>query len=312
MIFQFIFDEATRGRSRGNRAFNRVRKTIVRYYDPVVHYEICNRRIAVPLSHDLALYRNILPTYATNLTRIAAFARTAWGQLKMIDVGANVGDSYCLVHPEPGEEYLLIEGNPKFFNLLVANTANNKSVVCVDSLLADEPKTSSHSFVAADGTARLATNGASGVEALQFTTLDQIVGAHETFRSVNLLKTDVDGFDTKVLLGARQMIARAKPLIFFEHDPALLLANKENDLTIFSALAELHYSQFILYDNKGFLKGSVRADDRSLLEDSMSYARAQTEYYYDVCCFNDAHAMLRDEFLAQERLFQRHSMATRQ
>jgi FkbM family methyltransferase len=302
-LLQYIFDQSTAGRSFRNRFFNRLRKTILRYQDPVVHYNIRNRRIAMRLSHELPLIRNIFPTYADNLTRIAAFIRGSWRRLSMIDVGSNVGDSYCLVNPQPGEAFLLIEGNPHYYELLVANTANEESVVCVKALLADSPTVSTHTFLTDRGTARLVTDKSSREPTRTFTSLDSIVDAHTEFRSANLLKTDVDGFDTKVLRGAQRLIATAKPVILFEHDPALLEANSQSIHQIFSTLADLSYSEFIFYDNRGFLMGMIRVDDKSRLEDTISYARAQQDCYYDVCCFSDDHARSRDEFLAREREF---------
>src|SRR5437870_5489111 len=173
-MFQFVFDRATAGRGLSSRIFERLRRAIVRYHDPVVHCNLGGRRVAVNLSHQLPVYRNVFPTYSDNLSRLAAFVRRKCGRLRMIDVGANVGDSYCLIIPRPGDKYLLIEGDTHYFELLTRNTRDDKGVTRVHALLADKPTTSHDVLSAEGGTARIVT-GAHNHHKLVYRTLDDVV-----------------------------------------------------------------------------------------------------------------------------------------
>jgi hypothetical protein len=77
-------------------------------------------------------------------------------------------------------------------------------------------------------------------------TLDNVVGAD---RKYSFVKIDVEGAELLVLRGARQMIARDRPIILFEssYDGAATLGLKREDL--FALLVdELEYKVFLVRD----------------------------------------------------------------
>lgn len=242
------------------------------------------------------------PTVSENLARLAAFLRTYFGQLRMIDVGANIGDSYCLAGGQGCDTYLLIEGDPHYFDLLSRNVPSSGSILKIQTLLAEKPSISKGKLIAEKGTARVIHHD-KGAWDVEYQTLDGIIGLHPSFNSGNFLKTDVDGFDSKVLIGGLEFISRMCPVIFFEHHPRLLAACGEDDTYIFRKIAELGYSRLILYDIQGFLLGKIQSDDHESIEDLVRYAKCRDDYCYDVCCFHDKDAGGRDEFLDQERSF---------
>lgn len=301
-MFQFILDQSLKNNRVGSRLFRYLIQFIVKYYDPVVRYNLNGRQIALNLSHQLPWYRSQFPTYSANLARLAMYIRAWRGALCMIDVGANIGDSYCLVGSKPGDEYLLIEGSRHYFDLLTANTRDARSVTLVQAFISDRPVDSADGLHVEGGTARVVKMGETS-ECIHYHTLDEIVEFYPKFRSANLLKTDVDGHDSRAIMGGRRFIAAAMPVIFFEHHPRLLALAGDNDIYIFDVLAELGYRKLILYDNYGFLIGTVGTEQSDLLRDLVFYARQKNGYYYDVCCFNDRHAQAREEFLSLERTF---------
>src|SRR5689334_15134237 len=122
-MYQIIFNQALHGRGEARRWGRRLRRLILKWTDPVVSWELNGRKLRLPLSHELPFYRQQLPTYSANLERLAAALRKAHGKLVMIDVGANIGDSVALVGAGPGDACLLLEGDPRYFALLEANTA---------------------------------------------------------------------------------------------------------------------------------------------------------------------------------------------
>ena len=81
-------------------------------------------------------------------------------------------------------------------------------------LCSDMEETGNFSILEQSGTARV-VGVADGAELESFT-LDQIVHEHGDFTNVNIIKTDTDGFDFKVIRGASQTIKSSRPALLIE------------------------------------------------------------------------------------------------
>ena len=300
-MFQFILDSALAEGRRG-RLFRKLRFWILHFCDPIVHYTLNGKRIALNLSHDLPFTRKEYPTYSANLSRLASFIRKRYGILHMVDIGANVGDSHALAGSVPGDHFLLIEGNEAYMDLLKRNTKDDSGVTRVQTLLTDRSYVGKGEFISEGGTARVGNEDPSEKN-VKYQTLDEVIEEQHDFKSANLLKSDVDGYDSKVLVGGRQFITSGTPVIFFEHHPHLLALAGDDDRYVFPRLKEWGYSKLIFYDIKGFLFGTVDADDTKLLDDLIFYAKSKAVLCYDVCCFHDRHADAREQFLISEKAF---------
>ncbi len=298
-IYQIIHEQAQRS-GRWGALFKNLRKRALRSGDPIVQWELEGRRIALNLSHQLPFYRRLYPGYSANLTRLTAFLRKHRGALRMIDVGANVGDSYCLARPQASDSFLLIEGDPAYFALLARNTAGDPAVTNVCALLAQSASVSAGRLVAQAGTGRMDHSGAA-TETLQCRTLDDVVAEHREFAAANLLKTDVDGYDCRVLMGAQHLLANARPVIFFEHHPELLARAGDDDTYIFPELARLGYRRLIFFDNKALNFVVVGADDGQKIGRLIERAHGTRHYYYDVCAFPEEDERGHEMFVEQER-----------
>ena len=77
-----------------------------------------------------------------------------------------------------------------------------------------------------------------GCQQIHFRTLDSVLGQLD--RPLALMKVDVEGFEESVLLGSRRLIARHRPVIFFE---SFALSQKQN---LTRMLAELDYDTHVL------------------------------------------------------------------
>jgi FkbM family methyltransferase len=299
-LAQVLLDGAQSGNSILARAFHRLQLAAARRRDTLVRYRLNGRELWLPLSHDLPWNRRLFPAYSDNLRRLAAFVRERAGVLRMVDVGANVGDSWALAGPVPGDALLLIEGSPGWFALLERNTANDPTVTVVQALLSDRDGDAAGTIVTEGGNATVMGGGAAG-QALRTETLDHVIARTPAFRETNLLKVDVEGWDPRVLRGARALLSASRPAILFEHHPRLLAAAGEGDQTVFAELAELGYGEMLLYDNIGHLIESVPARDSARLATRMDEARGRDGYYYDVIAIHDREAAARAAFLDAER-----------
>jgi FkbM family methyltransferase len=281
------------------RAFHRLQAIAARHRDALAKYRLNGRSLLLPLSHDLPWNRRVHPTYGENLKRLATFVRQRRGRLVMIDVGANIGDSWALAGSGSGDAFLLIEGSPRWFELLERNTAADPAVTRVQALLSDRPGEALAALLIEGGNATVVA-AAGGTAPQRYETLDDVIDRHPAFRQTHLLKVDVEGWDPKVLRGAARLLEGARPALFFEHYPRLLDAAGEDDQGVFRELANLGYGRLILYDHRGHLLESVATSDSARLGALMIAARAREGYYYDVCAIHDRDQAERERFLAAE------------
>ena len=283
------------------RLANRLRNAVARRHNPDVRWSFEGRTLTVPLSHDLPWNRRHFRNYADNLFRVAAFVRRRDGGLRMADVGANVGDSYLITRPERGDRYLLIEGAGRYFRLLMRNVGNDPGVTCVRALLSDRSSAEAGGMAVDGGNATVVT-GAAG-EGSAFDTLDAVLRRHADLAPLNLVKVDVEGYDGRVLRGARATLSADAPVVLFEHHPRLIRAAGDDDCALFADLAALAYGPMIVYDNRGFLLGTLDPGDVARVAELASYARQQDGYYFDVIAFPSRRAADHDAFLGEERAF---------
>ena len=309
-MFQYVH-EAAQSSGRRGRLFRKIRFWILHFYDPVVHYVFNGKKLVIPFSHDLPFTRREYPTYSANLSRLASFLRQGKGSLRMVDVGANIGDSHALAGSGHGDKFLLIEGDDRYLEILKSNTQEDPGVTRVRTLLSDKAVEGSVRFVSEGGTSRVERTSGQTPNGPAYQTLDQVLASYPDFLTMNLLKCDVDGYDSRVLVGAQEVIKAAKPVLFFEHHPHLLALAGDDDTYIFERLHSWGYSTLLFYDIKGFLLGPVDSADRPLIKDLILYAKSKEVLCYDVCCFHDTDATLRDEFLVKERGFYSDLIAAR-
>jgi len=68
---------------------------------------------------------------------------------------------------------------------------------------------------------------------------------------LDFVKTDTDGFDADVLLGARELLERLTPPIYFELAPSLLADASRRPVELLEYLAQLGYRHHLLYTQAG-------------------------------------------------------------
>lgn len=142
-------------------------------------------------------------------------------QKTALDIGANIGN-HSLFFSKYFRIIHAFEPNPRTFELLRFNTAGSANVVAhprglSDSdeigVLRENPTNMGGTFIelAAQGAA------ASGAE-VSLGTLDKFVETHD-LEDISLIKIDTEGFEARILRGARGVIAANRPTIIFELSP---------------------------------------------------------------------------------------------
>lgn len=281
-MIQFIFNQAAGPQSFRTRQFARLRRLWLQIGDPLIDWELEGRRLRLPLSHDLPFTYRDLPLFCRNLTRLCQWIRTRDSGLRMIDVGANVGDSWCLARPIDGDRFLLVEGSPRYHEVLRGNAAGMPGVTVINALIDEETGTSGGTFILREGTARVAAGPGGSVPKA---TLDQLTAHPDGGVGWNLVKTDIDGFDVRALHGARNLLRRDRPVVFLEFHPNLLDAAGDDPFRLFSLFQSLDYPNLLVYDNAGYLIGAFQAGDAERWRQLVLLARAKPYYYFDIAAF---------------------------
>ncbi|MSU35322.1 MAG: FkbM family methyltransferase [Pedosphaera sp.] len=281
-MIQYIFNQAAGPQTFSTRQFARLRRLWLRFSDPLIEWELEGRKLRLPLSHDLPFTYRDHPLFCRNLTRLCQWVRTRSSELRMIDVGANVGDSWCLARPIDGDRFLLVEGSPRYHDILLKNTAGTPGVSVINALIDETPGTPGGTFILREGTARVVPGPGGSVPKA---TLDQLTAPPDGGVGWNLLKTDIDGFDLRALHGARDLLRRDRPVVFLEFHPNLLDTAGDDPLRLFSLFKSLDYPHLLVYDNAGYLIGEFQTSDTDRWRQLILLARARPYYYFDIAAF---------------------------
>jgi FkbM family methyltransferase len=257
---------------------------------PWVTHVIHGYELAFPPSHSLPYILQQWPYYSSNLGRIAHGVHQKYSDLKFIDVGANVGDSVAIVRRLSHFPILCIEGDGVFLNVLHRNIQQFDEVFLAPYYVGENDVSVQAQSSGQGGTAHLVCSeqGAhEGFSAVNIRKLSSVLHDYETFSQPKMLKIDTDGFDGKILRGARDILASAKPVVFFEYDPSFLTQQNDSWRPIFSCLSEHGYSGLIIYDNFGDLLLCLPTIEFDRLEELNSYFSGRESLQYcDVCAFH--------------------------
>lgn len=279
MLEQYIFDSLVF--TPVNKAFRLklltlARKFLLKYRDKPVVYKYKSYELLFPFSHDFPINYKRYRLYSQNLGLIGKSLAVKYPSLKAIDVGANIGDSVAIIQASVKAPVLCIEGNPRFLNLLQKNARQFHEVVLESCFVGEHEakvKTVDHL-----GTAYLEESEAG----FEVKTLSQVIEKYPYYQDAKLLKIDTDGYDNKIIRGAKPLLLKAKPAVFFEYDPYYLAKQQESGLDIFTFLKDLGYRKLFFYDNFGLFITSCTCEDMHLIKDLHQYFNRTGEMYMDV------------------------------
>jgi FkbM family methyltransferase len=284
-----------------------LRNRIVRSFnDPLIDFDLLGVPLKMNLSYNLPILLKDRPFYNAALPRLSGFLRSRNGHLTFIDIGANIGDTAALISRVVADgKYLCVEASDFYYTALLENQRLIRGITPVKALCDEVEKVSSVSLDVIGDSAVVKDSGGAGIPT---TTIDGLVSAHPTFGKANVLKIDTDGYDFKVMRGAKGLIARSHPVIFFEFSPNHLIAAGENPVSICRLLNEAGYDSMLFYDRFGYLFMEIKTTETELVERLAGYSRRKTGEYYDVLTFHRSQQSDFSAFAASEdEFFMKHS-----
>lgn len=202
--------------------------------------------------------------------------------VSVVDVGAAVGDTVLLLDANCGSEvgtYYAIEGDSEFYGYLENNLRGMKKVILHHAFLSSQEGVESSLVRIHGGTA-----SAQGEEKTKAVPLDRLLISSGP-EHIDILKTDLDGFDGKVLLGAKKILERYKPAVIFEWHPVLCEKTGNDYLLPFELLKEQGYQKFVFFTKFGtfshFMLGWDK-DAMDLLKRFCERSLVCPDWHYDV------------------------------
>lgn len=244
--------------------------------------------------------------YGYNIVRLGKVITKKYKQIKVIDIGANIGDTIAmLLSDNPEYEIISIEGDDKYFKILTENFGKNEKVTIVKNFLSDHSETIQIDIDRSEGTLKL-NNSIKNKSKIELITLDKMIDQKLNCKldNLKLIKIDTDGFDNKIIRGSKDIISKYKPVIFFEYDSKLLKDNNENGVDIFIKLEKSNYTDFIFFDNYGRFLISVKAGNKMAIEQLCHYIndRKGGFAYYDIAAFHNEDSDIAKLFIESEIL----------
>jgi FkbM family methyltransferase len=226
----------------------------------------------------MPLYRAKYRRYDAIPAELADAIRKSRGALRMIDVGANVGDTILSTTPRAGDQYLALEPHPDFFPYLVANTEELCGVTCLQ--LACGETSGTLGFDPALGGTAAPRVGRPAQHQVSVQPLDKIWKEQWQHAPVDFLKVDTDGFDVTVLHGALELLCSQQPWLFYECDVRLTENGLERHLGIRGLLGDAGYHHVIAFDNVGKQVACISVGDPASWSKLFAMQRAAGPVHY--------------------------------
>ncbi len=169
-------------------------------------------------------------------------------KISILDIGAAIGDTVLLLKANCEnliEDFTCIDGDDEFFLYLKDNMKQFSDVTYIKAILSDKIENVGNLVRIHGGTA-----SSQGSNSEIASDLDTLLCKKKSFK-VDLIKIDVDGFDGKVINGAKRIIESNHPCLIFEWHPKLIKATGNNPLLPFETLYNLGYRTFVWFTKTG-------------------------------------------------------------
>lgn len=265
--------------------------------EKIIKINIWEKDMYIPIFHPLPLYSFLYKNYSTNLGRISSYINHKYARFTAVDVGANIGDSATLIRKYSEADIICVEGDKTYLKVLKINLANISKAKILNTFVGDKNGEVVGELDSDNGTASIDTTKSSAVTKLK--TLDSIIVS----KKIKLLKIDTDGFEAKVIRGAKDIVLVNKPVIFFEFDRKSYEKTGESDYKTLNNLYKSGYTMFLVYDNFGNLLSEMILKNHISKPNFQNKFNYKKVYYYDIAAFHKSDVDLFKYSLTKERKY---------
>jgi FkbM family methyltransferase len=251
--------------------------------------KVAGKKITVDIHHPFATLYVQKTGYNAELGRLAKIVYSKYPDLGVIDVGANVGDTLCIIKDSIPGEVLCIEGDAKLFAYLSKNAAQFNNTILYNVFLG-EKHDSVPVVTEKDGwnTTIIPNNKETGFKTIEFLTLDEIMNQTNKKQVFKLLKTDTEGYDVKIIRGGLEYLKEVNPVILIEYNRDNMRQINEDGFDTLMILKSIGYNKVMVYESGGRFILSTTLDN-AIMKQLHNYIDGINSaiYYFDLCLFHE-------------------------
>lgn len=243
------------------------------------------------------------PGYSSELGRLVAATCAKYPRLRVIDVGANFGDSVAIVKSVADVPIICIEGDEQCLSLLKQNVKQFDAVTIHNLFLGERSETIPAGFEKEGWNATIVPSNNGSSRQLKLTSLDDFMPTVGDSLDCKVLKIDTEGFDCRIIRGGLNFIRQVKPAIALEYNRDNMTRIGETGIETLGMLKDVGYDVILFYDGQGRLILSTSLTNTDLVNDLHQYANGRDGaiYYYDLGLFHRDDADIALAFQTAER-----------
>ena len=262
--------------------------------------------IQVPSINPISSFYLSNQNYSSQLGRLTSLVRGKFSSLAVIDIGANVGDTACIIKTAEDIPLLCIEGDDYTFGFLQKNIVQFNYTTAHKLFLGEKTELIAAQLEKTGWNMTIKPGETPSARQMSITSLDDFILTQPNVDNFKLLKIDTEGFDCSIIRGAKKFLQRVSPVITFEFNRENMDVINEPGIDTLVMLADLGYSRIAFHDAHGRFLCTTSLDNRELIKDLYDYADGNPGrgiYYYDLTVFSKSDGDVASAFLEKERAF---------
>jgi FkbM family methyltransferase len=270
---------------------------------PMVTAQVGRYSIRLPRSNPVSMIYVTHPEYNSQLSALVTLLQAKYPKMSAIDIGANAGDTACIIKSAADIPLVCIEGDDNVFQFLQDNIRQFQNVTAHKMFLGEQTGTIAATFEKAGWNTTIKPGESSAAQTIRIMSLDDFLAGQPVAGGCKLIKIDAEGFDCSIIRGAAKFLQQTRPVITFEYNRDNMEAIGEKGWETLAMLRGLGYSQVAFHDNNGrFFTAADFAND-GLIRDMLDYADGKRSeiYYFDLTVFHQDDADIAKNFVNDER-----------
>ncbi len=243
------------------------------------------------------------PEHMEELAGLVTLLKEKYPNLSAMDIGANIGDTACIIKSAADIPLVCIEGDDVTFAQLQQNIRQFESVSAHKLFLGEKTGDVTATFDKVGWNTTIQPVQSAGARTIKIMSLDDFVASEPIPASCKLLKIDAEGFDCSIIRGAAKFLQQTHPVIMFEFNRENMSAIGEKGLDTLAMLQNLGYSKLAFHDCNGRFFTGADFSEETLMRDLLDYSDGKlgSIYYFDITAFHQDDDDVAGRFIAAER-----------